>query len=102
MAFVEYVELEGRAAAITSMHVYGDIRITVVRERFGFRTLFRGHRALFEAALDVVARCPCERGCPACVGPPEEVGMLGKEIARAVLEHMAAGAELREAETEEA
>jgi DEAD/DEAH box helicase domain-containing protein len=50
--------------------------------------LFLEHRALFETALDVVARCACERGCPACVGPLEEVGPLGKETATRVLEHL--------------
>jgi len=59
--------------------------------------LFAGHRALFAAALDVVAHCACGRGCPACVGPPEEVGALGKETARAVLEHLVRGPELAEA-----
>ena len=63
--------------------------------------LFRGHRALFAAALEVVDRCACERGCPACVGPPEEVGLLGKELARAVLAHLATGPELGDAATEE-
>ncbi len=62
--------------------------------------LFRGHRMLFAAALEVVDRCACERGCPACVGPPEEVGMLGKELARAVLAHLATGPELADAEPE--
>jgi DEAD/DEAH box helicase domain-containing protein len=64
--------------------------------------LFEGHRALFAAALDVVAHCGCARGCPACVGPPEEVGTLGKEIARAVLAHLVAGAELEPAPVESA
>jgi DEAD/DEAH box helicase domain-containing protein len=56
--------------------------------------LFHGHRALFAAALDVVAHCACERGCPGCVGPPEEVGSLGKETARTVLAHLVAGPDL--------
>ncbi len=57
--------------------------------------LFQGHRALFAAALEVVAHCACARGCPACVGPPEEVGSLGKETARVVLAHLASGPEFR-------
>jgi len=49
--------------------------------------LFRSHRELLRAAHDVVAHCACEHGCPACVGPAEEVGMLGKQTAAEVLEH---------------
>ncbi len=63
--------------------------------------LFSGHRALLAAALDVVAHCACERGCPACVGPPEAVGALGKETAQAVLEHLASGPDLAPAPIEE-
>jgi DEAD/DEAH box helicase domain-containing protein len=51
--------------------------------------LFREHAALVRAALDVVRRCECVQGCPACVGPVEEVGALGKETAAAVLAHLA-------------
>ncbi|MBL8857177.1 MAG: DEAD/DEAH box helicase [Planctomycetes bacterium] len=53
--------------------------------------LFGCWRALAAAALDVVAHCPCAGGCPGCVGPVEEVGPLGKETARHVLEHLTAG-----------
>jgi DEAD/DEAH box helicase domain-containing protein len=31
--------------------------------------LFELHDQLLRAAYDVVARCPCETGCPGCVGP---------------------------------
>lgn len=47
--------------------------------------------ALFAAALDVVARCRCEAGCPACVGPREEVGPEGKRLAEAVLRRLVEG-----------
>jgi len=53
--------------------------------------LFREHRALLDAALDVVRRCECASGCPGCVGPVAEVGALGKETARAILEHLVRG-----------
>jgi DEAD/DEAH box helicase domain-containing protein len=53
--------------------------------------LFRGHRAWFEVALDVVTRCACGQGCPACVGPTEAVGSRGKELVRAILAHFALG-----------
>ena len=44
--------------------------------------LWAVHRALLEAALEVVKRCPCERGCPACVGPPGEMPDLKGETRR--------------------
>ncbi|QDV07476.1 ATP-dependent RNA helicase DbpA [Planctomycetes bacterium Poly30] len=53
--------------------------------------LFAAHRSMFTAALDVVSRCSCEIGCPACVGPVAEVGPLGKEIVTRLLEHLGAG-----------
>ncbi|MCC6406227.1 MAG: DEAD/DEAH box helicase [Planctomycetes bacterium] len=58
--------------------------------------LFESHRELFEAALDVVGRCECERGCPACVGPIAEAGPLGKQSARTILAHLVAGGGARE------
>lgn len=47
--------------------------------------LFRDHREILAAALGVVQRCACQLGCPACVGPVEEVGAMGKVTALAVL-----------------
>jgi hypothetical protein len=45
------------------------------------------------AARAVLARCACEHGCPACIGPLEEVGPLGKETALAVLAFLDQGPE---------
>ena len=44
--------------------------------------------ALFESALALIRDCPCEAGCPSCVGPALEVGANGKKTAIAVLERM--------------
>ncbi len=57
-------------------------------------SLFRDHREVFAAALEVVDACPCRRGCPACVGPVEEVGARGKETAGRVLHHLVRNAPL--------
>jgi ATP-dependent helicase YprA (DUF1998 family) len=57
--------------------------------------LFKSYRELVHAALEVVRHCPCENGCPGCVGPCEEVGMLGKETALCILAHLDAGAPAR-------
>ena len=53
--------------------------------------LNEAYRELFGAALDVIRRCDCAEGCPACVGPRAEVGPMGKETARRLLEHLTAG-----------
>ncbi len=55
--------------------------------------LFQSYRQLVGAALDVVSRCACVNGCPGCVGPVEEVGPLGKQLALRILAHLAAGPE---------
>lgn len=63
--------------------------------------LFEGHRDMFEAALDVVRRCSCDIGCPACVGPLAEVGPLGKETVLGLLEALVAGPVPEDAEVDE-
>jgi DEAD/DEAH box helicase domain-containing protein len=62
--------------------------------------LFEGHREVLQAALEVVRRCECRSGCPACVGPPQEAGILAKDAAISVLEHLCAGAAPHAAEFE--
>ena len=47
--------------------------------------LYRRRAELLEAALKLVAACPCEAGCPSCVGPHTETGRRGKEGALRVL-----------------
>jgi len=41
---------------------------------------------LLATAREVIERCPCSCGCPACVGPAPRVGSLGKTVARRILE----------------
>ena len=47
--------------------------------------LFQGVRNLLNGAAELITRCPCEVGCPSCVGPIGEVGERGKEIASRLL-----------------
>ena len=54
--------------------------------------LFRRGRELADAALALVAACPCQAGCPSCVGPRDEVGARGKEGALLILKKLAAAA----------
>ena len=60
--------------------------------------LFAGYRDVLRAALAVAHGCGCRIGCPACVGPPEEVGPLGKETAVKILEHLVGGPALVDAD----
>jgi len=47
--------------------------------------LFQLRVKLLEGALQVLQRCACEAGCPACVGPVGEVGETGKQAALLLL-----------------
>jgi DEAD/DEAH box helicase domain-containing protein len=55
--------------------------------------LFRSQREIVHAAREVLLRCACEHGCPACIGPLEEVGPLGKVTALDVLARLDEGPE---------
>jgi DEAD/DEAH box helicase domain-containing protein len=37
------------------------------------------------AALELVGDCRCRSGCPACVGPPGEIGPDTKAVTRQLL-----------------
>lgn len=45
---------------------------------------------LLEHALKIVEECPCDHGCPSCVGPTIEVGEHGKADAVALLKELLA------------
>jgi DEAD/DEAH box helicase domain-containing protein len=47
--------------------------------------LFALHHRLIEQATRMIEHCPCESGCPSCVGPAGEVGARGKEVALFIL-----------------
>ena len=47
--------------------------------------LFNLHDRLLANARALVERCPCDAGCPACVGPIGKAGPRAKEVALALL-----------------
>jgi len=47
--------------------------------------LFDLHHRLIEQTARMIEQCPCEAGCPSCVGPAGEVGERGKEAALYIL-----------------
>ena len=50
------------------------------------------HDTLLEHTHTLVSGCPCEQGCPACVGPVGNTGPLAKAVALKVLDALLAGA----------
>jgi DEAD/DEAH box helicase domain-containing protein len=50
--------------------------------------LFEIHDELMKRALELVIECPCEDGCPSCVGPAGENGVGGKQETVAILKEL--------------
>ncbi len=53
--------------------------------------LYRLAPKLLELAGQLIQACPCQEGCPSCVGPQGEVGERGKEAGLAILGLTGAG-----------
>jgi DEAD/DEAH box helicase domain-containing protein len=47
--------------------------------------LYDMHAGLLARTRDLIASCPCERGCPSCVGPEGHTGPRAKEAALRIL-----------------
>jgi DEAD/DEAH box helicase domain-containing protein len=47
--------------------------------------LFRVHEILLQKTREMILGCPCEKGCPSCVGPAGEKCEKSKEAALAIL-----------------
>jgi DEAD/DEAH box helicase domain-containing protein len=52
--------------------------------------LFRTHELLVQKTRELIAACPCEQGCPSCVGPAGDLAPRAKEAALAILDRMGA------------
>jgi DEAD/DEAH box helicase domain-containing protein len=63
--------------------------------------LYRSLPQVLAAARDLVAGCPCQHGCPSCVGPVLEHDTMldAKALARAILERITPGVALPTAAT---
>ncbi|MBI3817603.1 MAG: DEAD/DEAH box helicase [Planctomycetes bacterium] len=79
----------GHSVELRSPH-FGRPAITIFdRHRDGVglsETLYHCIYDLLAAARAVLNRCDCKFGCPACIGPADEVGSRGKATARALSE----------------
>ena len=52
------------------------------------RPLFEMHGVLLERTRDLIVSCPCESGCPSCVGPEGNTGPRAKAVASEILERL--------------
>jgi DEAD/DEAH box helicase domain-containing protein len=50
--------------------------------------LYHVHDLLLRRTRELIAACPCEKGCPSCVGPAGEKSERTKEAALAILDHL--------------
>ena len=52
--------------------------------------LFRAHELLIQKTRELIQACPCEAGCPSCVGPAGDLAPKAKEAALAILDRLCA------------
>jgi DEAD/DEAH box helicase domain-containing protein len=50
--------------------------------------LFAMHADLLARTRALIDGCPCENGCPSCVGPVGQTGPLAKTVAMRILDHL--------------
>ena len=50
------------------------------------RPLYDMHGLLLERTRDLIAGCPCDSGCPSCVGPEGYTGRHAKQVASRILD----------------
>ena len=56
------------------------------------RPLFEMHRLLLERTRELITTCPCNSGCPSCVGPEGNTGPHAKHVASEILDALLSGA----------
>src|SRR5260221_1121515 len=50
--------------------------------------LFRAHALLLRKTRELIQACPCDAGCPSCVGPAGDLAPKAKEAALAILDRL--------------
>ncbi len=48
-------------------------------------SLFDLEKEILSHSLKTIQSCPCQEGCPSCVGPAKESGRMAKQVAEAIL-----------------
>ena len=71
----------GETDAVTRIFIYDNYPGGI-----GFsEPLWESRATLLAETLGLIERCPCQAGCPSCVGPVGEIGRHGKAAALAIL-----------------
>ena len=52
--------------------------------------LYHSYQELLTRTRELIAACPCENGCPSCVGPAGDKSERAKEVALSILEQLCA------------
>ncbi|MBI5933106.1 MAG: DEAD/DEAH box helicase [Chloroflexi bacterium] len=79
-----HVDAAGSVFGAPSVALYDQVPAGI-----GFsQKLFELHDELLTRALQLVSECPCEDGCPSCVGPAGENGIGGKEETMEILKEI--------------
>ncbi|MBV6396591.1 MAG: hypothetical protein HFACDABA_02191 [Anaerolineales bacterium] len=79
-----HVDAPGSVFGEPSVVLYDEVPAGI-----GFsQKLFELHDELLARALQLVSECPCEDGCPSCVGPAGENGIGGKQETLAILKEL--------------
>ena len=82
-----HVDAAGAVFGAPSIVLYDQVPAGI-----GFsQKLFEIHEELLARALELVIECPCEDGCPSCVGPAGENGIGGKEETVEILREVTRG-----------
>jgi len=63
--------------------------------------LYRACDTLLNGTLELINACPCENGCPSCVGPTADRGERTKEVALEILGRVCRGAKFESTRTAE-
>jgi DEAD/DEAH box helicase domain-containing protein len=50
--------------------------------------LYRAHELLIQKTREMIRACPCDQGCPSCVGPAGDLAPRAKEAALAILDRL--------------
>lgn len=63
--------------------------------------LYRACDTLLDRTLELINACPCESGCPSCVGPTADRSERTKEVALEILRRLCQGAQFESTRTAE-